>query len=176
MNPWHDVELSKNVPEEVECVIEVPKLSNLKYELDKNTGLLKLDRALYSAVYYPGNYGFIPRTLWEDGDPLDILVIHSNPIYPLSIVKIRPVGVIQMFDSGESDDKILGVMVDDPRFKEVNDVHDIPEHTLKEIEYFFETYKALQGKKVHVLKTKSADEAKAAILKGIKLYKEEFIQ
>lgn len=176
MNPWHDVELSKNVPEEVECVIEVPKLSNLKYELDKDTGLLKLDRAMYSAVYYPGNYGFIPRTLWEDGDPLDILVIHSNPIYPLSIVKVRPVGVIQMFDSGESDDKILAVMVNDPRFKEVNDVHDIPEHTLKEIEYFFETYKALQGKKVHVLKTKSASEAKAAITKGIQMYKEEFIQ
>jgi inorganic pyrophosphatase len=174
MNPWHDVEIGNKAPDEVDCIIEVPKFSSLKYELDKDTGLLRLDRALYSAVFYPGNYGFIPKTLWEDGDPLDILVLHSQAFYPLTLVNVRPIGVMQMFDNGESDDKILAVVVSDPRFKEVEDIYDLPEHTLKEVEYFFETYKALQGKKVHVLKTRDAKTARDAIIKGMKQYKEEF--
>ncbi len=174
MNPWHDVSIGKNTPKEVECVIEVPRGSSLKYELDKDSGLIRLDRALYSAVYYPGNYGFIPKTLWEDGDPLDILVLHSQSFFPLSIINVRPIGVMQMFDDGESDDKILAVVVNDPRFKDVFDIKDIPTHTLKEVEYFFETYKALQGRKVHVLKTRDVEFARKAIDKGIKQYNEKF--
>ncbi len=174
MNPWHDVDIGRETPRIVSCVVESPKQSSLKYEMDKKTGMLMLDRALYSAVYYPGNYGFIPQTYWDDNDPLDIIIVYSQPIYPLTIVRAKPVGVMLMEDSGESDDKIIAVLADDPRFSEINDIKDLPQHVVKEIKNFFETYKELQGKKVIVKEVFGAVKAHQTIERGIQLYKDKF--
>ena len=173
-NPWHDVDTGKQTPNIVNAIVEVPKASTLKYELDKETGLMKLDRVLYSAVHYPGDYGFIPRTYWEDGDPLDVIILSNFPVYPGTIVSVRPIGVIHLVDTKENDDKIIAVHATDPRFERYNDINDIPEHTIRELKHFFETYKALQKKKVSVLSIKNASTAKNAILRGIEKYKKEF--
>lgn len=174
MNPWHDVEYGKDAPEEVNVLIEVPKNSTLKYELDKSTGLIKLDRVLYSAVHYPGDYGFIPRTYWDDDDPLDILVLSNYPVYPLTIVRARPIGVLHMTDNDEQDDKIIAVHAGDPRFSKYMDISDVPEHLMAEIKHFFETYKQLQNKKVRVLDMKNSIIARKLVLKGIEKYKKKF--
>jgi inorganic pyrophosphatase len=176
MNPWHDVSIGDNIPNEVNAIIEAPKHSVMKYEMDKETGMLLLDRALYSAVYYPGNYGFVPQTYWEDNDPLDIMVLGNTPIYPLTIVRCRPIGVLRMQDSGESDDKIIAVVADDPRFAEVTDIADIAIHIRKELRHFFETYKQLQGKEVVITEELGAQEAKETILESIELYDNKFKQ
>ncbi len=174
MNPWHDVHYGKDAPEEVHAIIEVPKNSTLKYELDKETGLIKLDRVLYSAVHYPGDYGFIPRTYWDDNDPLDILVISNYPVYPLTIVRARPIGVLHMTDDNEADDKIIAVHAGDPRFSEYMDISDVPEHLMAEIRHFFETYKQLQSKKVRVLDIQNSVIARKLVLQGIEKYKKKF--
>jgi len=174
MNPWHGVNPGNKIPEEVNVVVEVPKDCKLKYELDKETGLLKLDRALYSAVHYPGDYGFIPKTYWDDDDPLDVLILSNFPIFPLTLVQVRPIGVIEMKDGSEMDDKIIAVHSNDPRFDRYKDLKDVPEHMILEIKHFFETYKELQNKKVKILNLKGAKEAKECIIKGLKLYKEKF--
>lgn len=171
-HPWHDVSPGTDVPEEVNAIIEVPKNSTLKYELDKTTGLIKLDRVLYSAVHYPGDYGFVPQTYWEDGDPLDIVVLSQFPVFPGTLVKVRPIGVVHMIDNDEKDDKIIAVYVDDPRFDHYRDISDIPAHTMLEIKHFFETYKHLQNKQVKVLAIQHASAARKCILKGIQMYKD----
>ncbi len=173
-NPWHDVNVGKDAPEEVNVVIEIPKNSTLKYELDKETGLMKLDRVLYSAVHYPGDYGFIPQTYWDDDDPLDIIMLSSFPVYPMTIAKVRPIGAIQMVDSEENDAKIIAVYVGDPRFDNYRDISDIPPHTLLELKHFFETYKELQNRKVKILSVQHSAKARQYIMEGIAKYKQKF--
>src|SRR3954462_11405941 len=146
MNLWHDISLGKNVPEEFNCIIEIPKGSYNKYEVDKETGLIALDRANYSHVPYPFDYGFAPQTLWEDGDPLDIVLLTTFPLAPGILVKVRPVAVMDMTDSGESDYKIIAVPCDDKRWDDTQDLADLNKHMIKEFTYFFETYKILKGK------------------------------
>jgi len=164
----------EKVPEEVIAVIEIPMGSRVKYELDKETGLIKVDRILFSPFFYPVNYGFIPSTWWDDNDPLDILVFSYEPFVPGSLVEVRPIGLLKMEDSGELDDKILAVPSKDPRFKEIKDYKDLPSHLIKELEHFFSRYKELQGKEVKVLGVEDAEKAKEAILKGIEKFKEKF--
>jgi inorganic pyrophosphatase len=171
-NPWHDVDVGEHAPNIVHAVIEIPKDSHIKYELDKDTGMLKLDRFLYSAAHYPGDYGFIPRTLWDDGDPLDIIVITHRPVYPLTLTNARIVGVIRMIDGDERDDKIIAVYDKDPRYAEFKDIKDIPQHILKELVNFFERYKELQGKQVKVLEIMNREIALKDIEIGQKLYRE----
>jgi inorganic pyrophosphatase len=149
-NPWHDVEIGPEAPDVVQAIIEIPKGSKAKYELDKNAGILRLDRVLYSSVYYPGNYGFIPRTLGDDHDPLDILVISQIEIQPLCIVRARVIGVMRMIDSGEGDDKIIAIAEDDISVSHIADVSQIPEHFFSELRHFFEEYKRLENKTVLV--------------------------
>ncbi|HYD03476.1 MAG TPA: inorganic diphosphatase [Alphaproteobacteria bacterium] len=173
-NPWHDVSYGDKSPEIIDIIIEIPKGSSVKYEIDKDTGLLRLDRVLYSAVHYPGDYGFMPQTLWDDGDPLDVIVISSHPVYPMTIASVRPIGVIHMEDGGEGDDKIIAVYHDDPKYKDYKDLNDASSHVIDEITHFFETYKLLQKKSVKILSTEGAEAAKEAVLKAIKLYKDKY--
>jgi inorganic pyrophosphatase len=150
-NPWHDIPSGPHPPEELTAIIEIPAGSRNKYELDKETGHLRLDRVLYSAVHYPGDYGFVPRTLHEDGDPLDVIVRLNEPTFPGCQIAVRPVGVLKMLDKGEPDDKVLAVPSHDPYFAEFFDIADLSAHYLKEVEHFFAIYKDLEGKRVEVL-------------------------
>jgi len=150
-NLWHDIPAGPHPPEQVTAVIEIPSGSRNKYELDKVTGLLKLDRVLYSAVQYPGDYGFIPGTLAEDGDPLDVLVLINESTFPGCLITVRPVGVLHMKDRGDPDEKILAVPSEDPYHQEYFDIADLPQHYLKEVEHFFSVYKDLEGKRVEML-------------------------
>lgn len=176
MNLWHDIPLGEDAPEEINAIIETPKGSGNKYEIDKETGLIKLDRANYSAATFPVEYGFAPQTLWEDGDALDIIVLATFPIPTGILVKVRPVAVMEMIDTGESDYKIISVPVDDKRWEEVQDLGDVNKHTLKEIQHFFETYKALKGKTavVEIKGFKGKSEAMEAVMKSVALYREKF--
>lgn len=178
MDLWHDVPLGDNVPEEFNAIIEIPKGSFNKYEIDKETGLIALDRANYSATPYPFDYGFAPQTLWEDNDPLDVVVLTTFPLHPGIVVKVRPVAVMEMIDSGESDYKIIAVPADDKRWDNVKDLEDVNEHNLKEFKHFFETYKELKGKGdiVEVPGYKGKKDALAAVEKSIKLYQEKYPQ
>ncbi len=174
MNLLHDISLGTKVPEEINVIIEIPKGSHNKYEINKENSLVELDRANYSDAAYPFDYGFAPQTLWDDGDALDVLVLTTYPLLPLTLVKVRPVGVMEMIDEGESDHKIVAVPVKDKRWEDVKDLEDLNKHTLKEIMHFFETYKALKGGEVVVSGFKGKTEAYAAIEKSIELYKKEF--
>ena len=140
MNLWHDVELGNDVPKIINVIVEIPKGAQNKYEYDKSLNIIKLDRVLFSPFHYPGDYGFLPRTLSADGDPLDALVLVTNPTYPGILIKARPVGMLRMSDVGKIDDKILCVSNDDPRFNEYKDISDLEEHLLKEITHFFKVY------------------------------------
>ena len=171
---WRDLSPGRNPPEEVTAVIEIPSGSRNKYELDKETGLLKLDRVLYSAVHYPSDYGFIPRTLHEDGDPLDVMVMLKEMTFPGCMIDVRPIGVLKMLDRGEPDDKILGVPLHDPAHEEYFDIADIPQHTLKEVEYFFSTYKDLEGKRVQVVGWEKSEVAMQIIVDSIKRYNDKY--
>lgn len=173
MNAIKDVSIGKKAPQEINVIIEIPKGSQNKYEMDKETGLLSLDRVLYSPFFYPADYGFVPQTLWDDGDPLDVLVVTTNPLPPLCLVSVRPVGIMDMNDSGEGDAKVLAVPVDDPRFSHVQDLKDLNPHFLKEIEHFFAHYKDLQGKKVQVLGFKGKIDAIEAVKKSQQLYQQK---
>ncbi|MBI5553978.1 MAG: inorganic diphosphatase [Candidatus Diapherotrites archaeon] len=173
-SPWHDVSFGKKAPQEVEAVIEVPKDSKLKYEIDKASGMLRLDRALYSAVHYPGDYGFIPRTYCEDNDPLDVIVISNFSTYPNTIVTVRPIGMIEMLDKNEKDDKIIAVHANDPRFTEIKSLKDIPSHILLETKHFFETYKYLQKVEVKIIQHRETKDAWKCIENAIQLYKKKF--
>jgi inorganic pyrophosphatase len=174
LNLLHDISTGDNVPNEINVIVEIPKGSHNKYEINKENNLLELDRANYSDAAYPFEYGFVPQTLWEDGDALDVLVLATYPIPPLTLVAVRPVGVMEMTDEGESDHKILVVPVKDKRWDDVQDLKDVNKHTLKEIQHFFETYKELKGGSVVVPGFKGKEEAYAAIKKSIELYKKEF--
>ena len=174
MNPWHDINPHQTTSETLDCVIEIPRGGRLKYELDKTTGLLRLDRVLYSAVFYPANYGFIPQTYCDDKDPLDILVLGHHEVVPMCIMTARPIGVMQMIDQDEEDDKIIAIHEHDPAYNHLRDISEIPEHTLKELQRFFEDYKALELKKVRIERFKGCDDAKLIIEQGFKLYDETF--
>ncbi len=175
MNPWHDIEIGKRAPEIIDCIIEVPRGSRNKYELDKKSGLLRLDRVLYSAVFYPANYGFIPRTYCDDHDPLDILVLGQEPVVPMCIVTARPIGVMQMIDQDEEDDKIIAIHEHDPAFTHFRDISHLPEHTLAELQRFFEDYKALENKQVRIERFFGRIDAQNVIARSIKLYNECFM-
>jgi inorganic pyrophosphatase len=150
MHPVHDIEVPADIAAFVPTVIEIPRGSHLKYEVDKPTGLLRLDRVLYSAVFYPANYGFIPRTHSEDGDPLDILVLMQEPVAPLTIVRARAIGGLRMVDDKGGDDKIIGVCVDDPAYEQYQSLDQLPPHIMKELDRFFRDYKTLEHKAVEV--------------------------
>ncbi|KAJ3443378.1 soluble inorganic pyrophosphatase 2 [Anaeramoeba flamelloides] len=175
VHPWHGVSHGDNIPEEFNAIIEIPKGSKLKYELDKKTGLLKVDRILYSSVVYPHSYGFIPQSFCEDGDPIDVLVIMSETVVPMSLIKCRPIGVMQMIDDGKRDDKIISVCVDDPAVNTYNDISDLPTHTLREIRKFFNDYKDLENKTVKTFDPQGSIKAKQIVEKSVRLYKEIFI-
>jgi inorganic pyrophosphatase len=150
MHAWHDVTPGSGLPAEFTAVIEIPMGSSVKYELDKETGLLKLDRVLYSAVYYPANYGFVPQTLAEDDDPLDVLVLCQEPVAPLTLVQSRAIGLMTMVDGGKKDHKILAVAVHDPEYNGFTEAAELPEHRLTMLRRFFLDYKTLEGKAVEV--------------------------
>ena len=174
MSLWHDIALGEKAPEEFNAIVEIPKGSYNKYEIDKDTGLIALDRANYSSAPFPFDYGFAPQTLWEDGDPLDVIVLTTFPLHPGILVRVRPVGVMEMTDSGESDFKVLTVPVKDKRWEDTKDLKDLNSHSLKEIQHFFETYKALKGDKVEVHGFKDREGALEAIRKSVELYQAKF--
>ncbi len=176
VNPWHDVKVGdkKEIPKVINAIIEIPKDSKIKYELDKETGLLKMDRFLYSAVHYPGDYGFVPRTLWDDNDPLDIIVLTGRPLYPMTLAKVRVIGVLRMVDSDEKDDKIVAVYDEDPRYQEYQDIKDVPNHIIEELKHFFETYKHLQGKKCKILEVHGKSHAMKDVERALKMYENKY--
>jgi inorganic pyrophosphatase len=172
MHPWHDSYVDDSLVQDAfPVVIEIPKGSKNKYELDKETGLLRLDRVLYSAVHYPADYGFIPRTYCDDGDPLDALVLGQEPVYPLTIVEARAIGVMRMRDEKGIDDKIVAVSVHDPAFADFTDKVQLPGHLLRELRRFFEDYKALEHKQVIVEDLLGPEEAVRIIREALELYR-----
>ena len=174
LHPWHDLPSGPHPPEEVTAIIEIPSGSRNKYELDKETGLFRLDRVLYSAVHYPGDYGFIPRTLSEDGDPCDVLVLIKEPTFTGCEIRARPIGVLRMVDRGQPDEKILAVPAQDPFQNEFFDIADISQHQLKEIEHFFLIYKDLEGKRTQMEGWQKSDVAMAAISAAMQRYAERY--
>lgn len=174
MNLLHEISAGKHIPDSINVIIEIPKGSKNKYELDKETGLITLDRAMHTSQDYPFDYGFVPQSHWEDGDPLDVVVLTTYPLAPGVLVKVRPVAIVHMVDDGESDAKVIGVPEKDPRWDHVQDLSDINKHTIKEIEHFFLTYKKLQDKEVLINGIGDKAAAKEAILKSQELYKEKF--
>ena len=173
-NAWHDVKFGDEAPKFVQSIIEIPKGSKWKYELDKESGLLKLDRVLFSAVHYPANYGFIPQTYCDDHDPLDILVISSIDVVPLSLIEAKVIGVMQMIDNDEKDDKIIAVAKNDMSVNYINNIEELPPHTLVEMRRFFEDYKKLEQKEVIVKKFLNKEEAFKIIEEAIELYNVTF--
>ena len=173
-NVWHDVSSGDNMPDEVNVIVEIPMGSQNKYEIDKDSSLLKLDRVLFSPFHYPGDYGFIPQTLGQDNDPLDGLVLMNFPTYPMTLINSRPIGVLRMVDTGDNDEKILCVPVDDIRYADTKDLNDVPKAVRDEIAHFFEVYKHLEKKKVEINGWGDAAEAKKIILEGVERYKEKF--
>src|SRR5690349_17622449 len=169
-HPWHDVTPGLNLPSEFMALIEIPSGSSIKYELDKATGLLKVDRMLYSAVHYPANYGFIPQTYAEDDDPLDVLVLCQETLAPLTLVRARAIGLMTMIDAGKKDHKILAVAVDDPEFNSFRDAKELPPHRLMMLRRFFQDYKMLEGKSVEVDAIQAAEEAMPVIEDALQRY------
>jgi inorganic pyrophosphatase len=176
IHPWRDLPPGPHPPELVTAVVEIPRGSRNKYELDKESGLFRLDRVLYSAVHYPGDYGFVPRTLHEDGDPLDILVRINEPTFPGCQIEARPIGVLKMLDRGEPDDKILAVPASDPFHGEYFDIADMPEHYLKEIEHFFQIYKDLEGKRVEIVGWEKSESAMRIVMDSIERYERTYME
>lgn len=166
-NPWHAVEIGSNAPDIVNGIIEIPKHTRAKYELDKESGLLKLDRVLYSSVYYPANYGFIPQTYCDDHDPLDILILSQITIVPMCIVSAKVIGVMRMMDGGEHDDKIIAVAENDMSVNHYKDISELPDHFINEMRNFFEDYKKLEHKTVIVKEFQNAELAKNIVLQSI---------
>ncbi|KAI8032572.1 Soluble inorganic pyrophosphatase [Camellia lanceoleosa] len=169
-HPWHDLEIGPGAPAVFNCVVEIGKGSKVKYELDKTSGLIKVDRVLYSSVVYPHNYGFIPRTICEDSDPMDVLVLMQEPVLPGSFLRARAIGLMPMIDQGENDDKIIAVCADDPEFRHYKDIKDLPPHRLAEIRRFFEDYKKNENKSVAVEDFLPAEAAIEAIKYSMDLY------
>ncbi|WP_266203427.1 inorganic diphosphatase [Pontibacter kalidii] len=173
-NPWHSVSYGEASPEVVTAIIEIPKGSKAKYELDKDSGMLKLDRVLFSSVNYPANYGFIPQTYCDDKDPLDILVICSIDVQPMCLIDAKVIGVMQMIDNNEEDDKIIAVAYNDMSVRHINDISELPPHTLLEMRRFFEDYKKLENKEVVVEQFLGREHAYRIIQESIELYNTTF--
>ncbi|MBR3894414.1 MAG: inorganic diphosphatase [Clostridia bacterium] len=174
MNIWHDMDPAAIKPTDFNAVIEIPKGSKCKYELDKYTGLLKLDRILYTSTHYPANYGFIPRTYTDDEDPLDVLVLCSEPIYPLTLIRVYPIGVMRMIDSGKMDDKIIAIPFSDPTYLGITSIDELPAHIFDEIMHFFSVYKQLENKQTAVKTLGGREEAERIIREAIDSYNEKF--
>lgn len=171
-NVWKDIE--PGTKEAITTIVEINKGSKNKYEIDKKTGLIALDRVLHTSQDYPFDYGFVPQTLWEDGDPLDVVILTTYPLFPGCLLTVRPVAVLGMTDSGESDAKIIAVPTEDPRFDIIKDLKDVNPHTLKEIEHFFLTYKKLQNKTVELHGYSDKAAAEAAYEKSVKAFSEKY--
>lgn len=171
MNLLTDIE--PGTKEEMNTIIEIPKGSKNKYEIDKKTGLIMLDRAMHTSQDYPFDYGFIPQTLCDDGDALDVVLLTTYPLFPGILVKVRPVAIMNMIDGGEGDEKIIAVPCEDPRWNEIQDLKDVNKHTLKEIEHFFLTYKKIQNKSVEINGFEGKDKAIEAFEKAQRVYKEK---
>lgn len=176
MNIWHDIDPKRITPDEFIAVIEIPKGSKQKYELDKKTGLLILDRILYTSTHYPANYGFIPHTLADDGDPLDVLVLCSESLLPLSLVKVYPIGVITMNDNGKNDEKIIAIPFTDPNYNSYKTIADLPKHVFDEMQHFFSVYKQLEGKNTAVNTVRGREDAIAIIEKSLASYKDNLFE
>lgn len=172
MNIWHDISPKRIQADDFIAVIEIPKGSKKKYELDKETGLLILDRILYTSTHYPANYGFIPRTFAEDGDPLDVLVLCSESIEPLTLVRCYPIGVIRMLDNGKPDEKIIAIPFNDPSYNLYKDISDLPKHVFDEMRHFFTVYKALENKQTAVDEEQGREEAVRVVRECIDYYVE----
>ena len=170
MNIWHDLRPDRIKPEDFIAVIEITKGSKKKYELDKETGMILLDRILYTSTHYPTNYGFIPRTYAEDGDPLDVLVLCSEPIEPLALVRVYPIGVINMIDNDENDQKIIAIPFEDPMYNSYRSIEGLPSHIFSEMQHFFQVYKELEGKATAVREAKGQKEAIKVIRKAMDNY------
>ena len=170
---WHDISPGEDLPQQFLTVIEIPFGSSVKYELDKKSGLIKLDRVLYSAVYYPANYGFIPQTLAEDDDPLDVLVLCQETVVPLTIIHARAIGLMTMIDSGKKDHKIIAVASEDPEFNSYRDAKEMPSHRMVMLRRFFQDYKQLEGKAVGVDEIRPAAEAYPIIESALHTYSEQ---
>jgi inorganic pyrophosphatase len=175
-NPWHEVSSKPRKGTAVNAIIEIPRGARAKYELDKDSGLLRLDRVLYSSVYYPHNYGFIPRTYGDDKDPLDILVISQVEVVPMCLLEAKVIGVMRMLDNGEGDDKIIAVAAHDMSVNHYTDISELPQHTLKELQSFFEDYKKLENKEVVVEEFLGAELANEIIEKAIADYIDTFVR
>ena len=175
MNIWHDINPALIKPDVFTALIEIPKGSKCKYELDKHTGLLRLDRILYTSTHYPANYGFIPRTYADDGDPLDVLVIGMEPIYPLTLIDVYPIGVMRMIDGGKLDDKIIAVAVSDPNYNNIKSIDELPAHVFDEIMHFFTVYKQLENKQTAVRELFGPDEARRIIGEAIAGYNKDIL-
>lgn len=175
-NPWHKVKIGDNAPSIVNGIIEIPKNTRAKYELDKESGLLMLDRVLFSSMYYPANYGFIPKTYCDDNDPLDILVLSQITIVPMCMVSAKVIGVMRMMDDGEMDDKIIAVAENDMSVNHINDISELPEHFFKELKNFFEDYKKLENKSVEVDNFQGADIAKDIVKQSMVDYENYIAQ
>ncbi|MEI6946502.1 inorganic diphosphatase [Paraflavisolibacter sp. H34] len=174
LHPWHGADYGDKAPEKVTALIEIPQGSRTKYEIDKKTGLLILDRVIYSSFHYPANYGFIPQTLGLDGDPLDILVLCSQSIHPLCLVEATVIGNMQMIDSGEEDDKIIAVATNDPSVNHYTDIEKLPKHFFNELKHYFEQYKMLENKEVRIDNFQNKEEAYGIIKDAIGLYQEKY--
>jgi inorganic pyrophosphatase len=174
LHPWHEVSVGVHPPDQVNAIIEIPKGSRAKYEIDKESGLIKLDRVIYASMYYPLNYGFIPQTLGEDHDPLDIVVLTQVSVVPGCLIPCKIIGVMQMIDQGEADDKIIAVAEQDPSVSHILDVKDLPMHLRAELKHFFESYKQLENKKVVVDEFLSKDKAEAILQASMKRYQETY--
>jgi inorganic pyrophosphatase len=175
MHAWHDVELGDHLEDHFRAVIEIPKGSKVKYELDKATGLLYLDRVLHSAVHYPANYGFLPQTFCDDGDPLDVLVLGQEPVTPLCILRARAIGVLTMRDEKGQDDKIIAIHLDDPEYEHYHDIVELPPHRLRELERFFLDYKVLENKTVDVQHLRGRFDAEHIVRDAVRLYRERIL-
>lgn len=174
MNIWHDIDKERIKENEFEALIEIPKGSKAKYELDKETGLLRLDRVLYTSTVYPSNYGFIPRTLADDGDPLDVLVLCNEPIHPMVLVRCYPIGVITMVDNGKNDEKIIAIPFEDPTYNSYRSIEALPQHIFQEMQHFFTVYKQLENKHTAVNEVMGQKAATEVIRSCIENYKEKY--